>query len=72
MTWIDGAVSTASSSTWAHEHNRPRRQWRVRRIEYEGRPSLELGPGDIVSFPPGVAMTWHVTTPFKELWMFAG
>jgi uncharacterized cupin superfamily protein len=23
------------------------------RIEFEGRPSLELGPGDIVSFPPG-------------------
>jgi uncharacterized cupin superfamily protein len=42
------------------------------RIEFEGRPALELGPGDIVSFPPGLAMTWHVTTPFKELWMFAG
>ena len=42
------------------------------RIEFEGRPSVELGPGDIVSFPAGLAMTWHVTTPFKELWMFAG
>ena len=41
------------------------------RIEFEERPSLELGPGDIVSFPAGLAMTWHVTTPFKELWMFA-
>jgi uncharacterized cupin superfamily protein len=41
------------------------------RIEFEARPSLELGPGDIVSFPAGLAMTWHVTTPFKELWMFA-
>ena len=41
------------------------------RIVCEGRPDLELGPGDIVSFPPGLRMTWHVTTPFKELWMFA-
>lgn len=42
------------------------------RIEFEARPTIELGPGDIVSFPAGLAMTWHVTTPFKELWMFAG
>ena len=40
------------------------------RIEFESRPPLELGPGDIASFPAGVAMTWHVSTPFKELWFF--
>ena len=34
------------------------------------RPPLELQPGDIASFPAGLAMTWHVTTPFKELWFF--
>lgn len=28
------------------------------------------GPGDIASFPAGLAMTWHVSTPFKELWFF--
>lgn len=42
------------------------------RIEFQdGRSSLELGPGDIVSFPPGLEMTWHVSAPFRELWMFA-
>jgi uncharacterized cupin superfamily protein len=40
------------------------------RIEFDSRPPLELGPGDIASFPAGLAMTWHVTTPFKELWFF--
>lgn len=40
------------------------------RIEFESRPPLELGPGDIASFPAGVPMTWYVTTPFKELWFF--
>jgi uncharacterized cupin superfamily protein len=41
------------------------------RIESAGRPPLELAAGDIASFPAGTAMTWHVTTPFKELWFFA-
>ena len=42
------------------------------RIEFEDRSPLELRPGDIASFPAGLAMTWHVTTPFKELWFFGG
>jgi len=42
------------------------------RIEFaDGRPPLELTPGSIASFPAGLAMTWHVTTPFKELWFMA-
>jgi uncharacterized cupin superfamily protein len=40
------------------------------RIEFENRPPLQLRPGDIASFPAGLAMTWHVSTPFKELWFF--
>ena len=40
------------------------------RIEFEGRPSVELLPGDLASFPAGVPMIWHVSTPFKELWFF--
>jgi uncharacterized cupin superfamily protein len=39
-------------------------------IEFENRPPVELRPGDIASFPTGLAMTWHVSTPFKELWFF--
>jgi uncharacterized cupin superfamily protein len=41
------------------------------RIEISGRGSIELKPGDIASLPAGIATTWHVTTPFKELWVLA-
>jgi len=41
------------------------------RIEIEGRPPVELRPGDIASFPAEVPMTWHISTPFKELWFFS-
>jgi ethanolamine utilization protein EutQ (cupin superfamily) len=41
------------------------------RIEFENRTPLELRPGDIASFPAGLAMTWHVSTPFKEFWVLA-
>jgi uncharacterized cupin superfamily protein len=41
------------------------------RIEMaEGKP-MELGVGDMLSLPPGVETTWHVTTPFKEMWVLA-
>ncbi len=38
------------------------------RIETAGQ-TLELGPGDLFSLPPGVETTWHVSTPFKEVWV---
>jgi uncharacterized cupin superfamily protein len=38
--------------------------------EVRGTEMHELGPGDIASFPAGLAMTWYVSTPFKELWFF--
>jgi uncharacterized cupin superfamily protein len=41
------------------------------RIEIAAGDSLELGVGDLFSLPPGVATTWHVTTPFKEAWVLA-
>ena len=40
------------------------------RIEIEGGPTLELGVGDMASIPKGAVTTWHVTTPFKEFWVF--
>ena len=40
------------------------------RIEFEGRPPVELGPDDIASFPAGLEMTWHVSMSFKEIWFF--
>ena len=41
------------------------------RIEFESREPLELHTGDIASFAAGLAMTWHVVTPFKEFWVLA-
>lgn len=41
------------------------------RIEIDGGGSLELGVGDLFSLPPGLETTWHVTTPFKEMFVLA-
>jgi quercetin dioxygenase-like cupin family protein len=41
------------------------------RIEMaEGQP-MEFGVGDMFSLPPGVETTWHITAPFKEMWVLA-
>lgn len=32
---------------------------------------FELGVGDLFSLPPGVETTWHITAPFKEMWVLA-
>jgi uncharacterized cupin superfamily protein len=41
------------------------------RIEIAGGDTLELEEGDLFSLPPGVETTWHVSTPFKEMWVLA-
>lgn len=41
------------------------------RIEIAGADPLDLGPGDMASLPPGVETTWHLTTPFREMWVLA-
>ena len=41
------------------------------RIEIADGGTLDLGVGDLFSLPPGVETTWHVTTPFKEMWVLA-
>ena len=41
------------------------------RIEIEGGADLELGVGDMASLPKGLRTTWHVTTPFKEMWVIS-
>jgi uncharacterized cupin superfamily protein len=41
------------------------------RIEFKDGSSIELNPGDFVSIAPGVEMTWHITSPFKEAWVLA-
>jgi quercetin dioxygenase-like cupin family protein len=42
------------------------------RIEIEGGPELNLKAGDMASLPKGAATTWHLSLPFKELWVLAG
>ena len=41
------------------------------RIEIADGGTLELGVGDLFSLPPGVETTWHITAPFKEMWVLA-
>jgi uncharacterized cupin superfamily protein len=41
------------------------------RIEIAGADTLDLGVGDLFSLPPGIETTWHITTPFKEMWVLA-
>jgi uncharacterized cupin superfamily protein len=41
------------------------------RVELGDADPLELGVGDLFSLPPGVETTWHITTPFKEMWVLA-
>jgi quercetin dioxygenase-like cupin family protein len=42
------------------------------RIEIEDGPQLELKAGDMARLPKGAVTTWHLTLPFKELWVLAG
>jgi quercetin dioxygenase-like cupin family protein len=41
------------------------------RIEIEGGPEVILKEGDMASLPKGAVTTWHLTLPFKELWVLA-
>jgi uncharacterized cupin superfamily protein len=41
------------------------------RIEMTDGGALELGVGDLFTLPPGVETTWHITTPFREMWVLA-
>ena len=42
------------------------------RIEIEEGPVLELKIGDMACLPKGAVTTWHLTLPFKEMWVLAG
>jgi uncharacterized cupin superfamily protein len=41
------------------------------RIELADGGTLELEAGNLFSLPPGRETTWHITTPFKEIWVLA-
>jgi uncharacterized cupin superfamily protein len=41
------------------------------RIEIANGPTLELRAGDMASLPKGAETRWHITAPFKEMWVLA-
>lgn len=40
-------------------------------IALDGGESLDLGPGDMASVVAGSRATWHVETPFKEVFVLS-
>ena len=41
------------------------------RIVFADGTDFELGVGDMASIPAGMTTTWHIRTPFKEMWVLA-
>jgi uncharacterized cupin superfamily protein len=41
------------------------------RVELADGGTLELEVGDLFSLPPGRETTWHITAPFKEVWVLS-
>jgi uncharacterized cupin superfamily protein len=41
------------------------------RIEFEDGGDVTLGVGDSFTIPAGMTTTWHLTTPYRELWVLA-
>ncbi|MSR60135.1 MAG: DUF861 domain-containing protein [Planctomycetaceae bacterium] len=41
-------------------------------ITIAGGETVELGPGDIVSFAKGQASTWTIRSPFKKFFVISG
>lgn len=66
FTEVDGPV------TWTPEHREVALilEGSVR-IEVAGAAPVDLAVGDAFSLAPGVETTWHITTPFKEMWVLA-
>jgi uncharacterized cupin superfamily protein len=69
MTRID---RSPEPMTWAPEH---REVFVVLegglRIEFDDGSDVTLGVGDVATIPAGMTTTWHVTTPYKEMWVLA-
>src|SRR4249919_3998923 len=41
------------------------------RIAFEDGTDVTVGVGDMFSIPAGMTTTWHVRTPFREMWVLA-
>jgi uncharacterized cupin superfamily protein len=42
------------------------------RIELEGGEAVDLGPGDLASFPKGQESRWTIKAPFKKFFVISG
>jgi hypothetical protein len=45
--------------------------WTPEQREFDDGSDVALGVGDLATIPAGMHTTWHVTTPFKEMWVLA-
>jgi quercetin dioxygenase-like cupin family protein len=41
------------------------------RVEIADGPTIELETGDMAALPKGAKTRWHLTRPFKEMWVLA-
>jgi uncharacterized cupin superfamily protein len=41
-------------------------------VEMEGGETVELNPGDVVSFPKGAKSVWHIHEPMKKFFVISG
>ena len=39
------------------------------RIEFDDGSDITLEVGDIATIPAGMRTTWHLTTPYREMWV---
>jgi hypothetical protein len=42
------------------------------RIELSDGATLDLAAGEAASLPPGTETTWHITAPYREIWVLSG
>jgi uncharacterized cupin superfamily protein len=60
-----GTMTYASRDTWIVLDG-------TCRLEFDDGSARTLGPGDIISVPPGTRVTWHITAPYREMWIITG
>jgi hypothetical protein len=41
-------------------------------VAVEGGDTVDLGPGDIASFPKGARSAWHIKSPMKKFFVISG
>ena len=69
---VDDQVALITDCGWTPDHREVALVLEgAVRIETADGGELDVGVGDMFSLAPGVETTWHITTPFKEIWVLA-